>query len=99
MNTCSYDGGSKHSNCSHPNYCIFNENRWELMKKITHIEQELNFWKLQLNNLRNGGYHTTVTYSEVKKKIKSLELDLKNLRLFEFKVINGDIDGYGFVES
>ena len=70
-----------------------------LETKITRLDNELKHWKLQLSNVLTGEYYTSESYAKIKKKIKLLENDLRQLRLFELKVINGDIDGYGFLES
>lgn len=99
MNTCYYSAGNKHDCCTHQHYCIFNPKRTELSERITKVQSQLEFWKNVLSNLLVGDCYVDKGYKEVKKKIDVLELDLKQLRLFELKVINGDIDGYGFLES
>lgn len=99
MNTCYYSEGGKHDCCNHSHYCIFNPKRAELESKITKLEKKLAHWRLQLSNIISGDCYTSESYATIKKNVKLLENDLRELRLFEFKVINGDIDGYGFLES
>ena len=63
------------------------------------LNKKLNYWKLQLSNYVTGEYYTSESYKDIKKNIKILEEDLRQLRLFELKVINGDVNGYGVLES
>ena len=97
INTCYYSEGSKHQCCTHPHYCIFNKNRENLEKQIGNLLTKLNHLEQQLSNIRSGEYYTTSKYNETKKQIKIIRTDLKNLRIFENKILKKEIDGYGFV--
>lgn len=99
MNTCYYSDGSKHKCCTHSHYCIFNPKRIELQDKITKLEKKLEHWRLQLSNFLTGEFYTSESYATIKQNVKLTESDLRQMRLFEMKVLNGDIDGYGFLES
>lgn len=96
---CYYSDGSKHDCCTHQHYCMFNPKLGELEAKIDDLEKKLNHWRLQLSNFISGEYYTNVAYATIKDNIKILENDLRQLRLFELKIINREIDGYGFLES
>ena len=46
LNTCYYSPGTdKHEQCTHTHYCIFNNNRTELEKQITTIQNTLSDYK------------------------------------------------------
>ena len=97
INTCYFSEGTKHGCCTHQHYCIFNSNRINLEKEIGRLLKRLEHLELQLSNLRSGEYFTTANYSETKKEIKIIKTDLRNLRLFENRIIKKEIDGYGFI--
>ena len=63
------------------------------------LNKKLDYWKLQLSNYLTGEYYTSESYKDIKKNIKLLEKDLRQLRRFELNVMNGDVNGYGVLES
>ena len=97
INTCYFSEGTKHKCCTHQHYCIFNSNRIALEKQIGQLLRRLNHLELQLSNLRSGEYFTTANYDETKKEIQIIKTDLRNLRLFENRILKKEIDGYGFI--
>lgn len=99
INDCCYSDGDKHSCCSHQHYCIFNSNRIKLEQQISKLCYDLEYNKQQLSNIRNQDCYTSANYSDTKYIIRILENDLRQLRLFEKKIIDGEIDGYGFQHS
>ncbi len=95
INECYYSEGDKHECCTHQQYCIFNSKRVELERQIMVLSDELHHHKQQLDNIRSGECYTNADYKDTKKKIRILKMDLRQLRLFQLKAINGEIDGYG----
>ena len=96
-NTCYYSPGSdKHSCCTHPHYCIFNQNRIELETQINNLSKELHSHIQSWNALKTGREYTNANYRETKEAIKLLNEDLNMLREFEKKIKNKEVKGYGY---
>jgi len=96
FNTCYYSGGSKHECCTHQHYCIFNSKRIALEKQIKKLLDKRLLHKQQLENLQTMECYTEANYETTKKELKIIENDLRQLRLFERKILNKEIKGYGF---
>ena len=98
LNECSYSEGGKHTVCNHQQYCIFNGNRWKLEKKITQLQNELE----ELKKIKNSyilGYTCNMEYDIIIKKIKITRQSIARLTNFKQKIIDGEINGYGILES
>lgn len=95
-NTCFYSEGSKHDCCTHQHYCIFNDKRIALEKQIKNLLDKRLLHRQQLENLQTGECYTEADYETTKKELKIIENDLRQLRLFEHKILNKEIKGYGF---
>ena len=98
INTCYYSpGDDKHSCCTHPHYCIFNQNRIQLETDITKLENELHQRIYGLKFIKNEGTNNCADYKATKRRIKTLNTDLDYLRKFRNKIIeNKEARGYGF---
>lgn len=98
INTCYYSPGSdSHSCCTHPHYCIFNQNRIQLETDITKIENELHQRIHDLKFIKNEGTKNCADYDETSKRIRILNADLEHLRKFRNKIIeNNENGGYGY---
>jgi hypothetical protein len=95
LNKCNYSEGGRHSCCTHPYYCIFNEKRWKLEKKITELNKEYK----KLDTLRTSyivGNYVDMDYDMIICKISIIEKDIKQLNEFKQKILNMEIDGYGY---
>lgn len=96
-NTCYYSlGTDKHSCCTHQHYCIFNKNRINLEKNIHQLETELHKRIIDLKFIKNEGTSNCADYEATKQRIKILNMDLDHLRKFRNKIINKEVQGYGF---
>ena len=95
-NTCYYSDGDKHSLCPHQHYCLFNDKRTVLEKQITKLLNKREYHKQQLNNLRSMECYTSSDYETTKKDLNIIENDLRQLRLFQKKILDKEIDGYGY---
>lgn len=95
-NTCYYSPGEKHECCTHQHYCIFNNKRIALEKQITKLLNKRECLKNQLRNLLTNEYYTSANYNTTKKELKIIENDLRQLRLFQKRIFDKEIDGYGF---
>ena len=99
-NTCYYSpGDDKHECCTHQHYCIFNQNRVKLEKKITSNWREYYKLKRTYGSYLKGYYTGDVDYNFLLKKLKMVKSNISRLVAIKEKIIRGDIDGYGFVES
>ena len=98
LNTCFYSPGTdQHSCCTHPHYCIFNENRINLEKDITKLENELHQRITDLKFIKNEGTNNCADYEATKNRITVLNTDLEHLRNFRNKIIeNKEVKGYGY---
>lgn len=99
MNTCHYNDGSKHECCNHQHYCIFNEKRWELETKIMDTWREHDKLKRLHNSYLKGYYCGDVDYNFLLKKLDLVRHNLSRLVEYKNKIIKGEINGYGFLES
>lgn len=95
-NTCYYSEGDKHECCTHQHYCIFNNKRVILEKQITKLLNKREHLKQQLENLLTEENYTSANYNTTKKDLKIIENDLRQLRLFQKRILNKEIGGYGF---
>lgn len=97
-NTCYYSPGDndKHSCCTHPHYCIFNNNRINLESQIHSLEKELHSHIQSYTALKTGRNYTNADYRQTKEAIKLLNEDLNNLRGFKEKIKNKEVKGYGY---
>ena len=96
---CYYSPGTdKHSSCTHPHYCIFNKNRINLENNIHELENELHQRIHDLKFIKNEGTNNCADYEATKKRIKILNADLEHLRKHRKKIINKEVNGYGFVQ-
>ena len=108
-NICRYDEGSKHENCKHQHYCIFNPKRIELEEQITGLTNELESLKNYDNNLLNGDivYHDSFKefieagdFVGLRRKVKDCinvkVMELNELVRFRNRVLDGMIGGYGY---
>ena len=100
MNKCYWSAGSEHSCCTHPHYCIFNNNRWDLDKQLTKLWKRYNSL-LKLKNSYNLGYFTDSDYSSIISKLTVVKNDIGRLTEFKKNVLAGEVNGYGYgkVES
>ena len=98
LNTCYYSPGTdKHSTCTHQHYCIFNENRINLEKDITKLENELHQRITDLKFIKNEGTNNCADYEATKNRITVLNTDLEHLRNFRNKIIeNKEVKGYDY---
>lgn len=95
LNNCNYSEGGQHSCCTHQHYCIFNEKRWKLEKKITELNREYKKW----NTLRISyivGNYVNMDYDMIIRKLNIIETDIKELNKFKQKILNMEIGGYGY---
>ena len=99
VNTCYYSEGSRHECCTHQHYCIFNEKREQLETKIMENWREYYNLKKLYNSYLKGDYIDELDYDFLLKKLNTIKSNISRLVLFEKKIINGDVNGYGFVES
>lgn len=99
INTCYYSPGEdKHDCCTHPHYCIFNQNRIRLETDINKLENELHQKIYDLKFIKNEGTNNSADYEATKNRIRILNEDLEHLRKFRNKIIeNKEAVGYGFV--
>ena len=99
INTCYYSPGEdKHSCCTHPHYCIFNQNRIRLETDINKLENELHQIIYDLKIIKNERTNNCEDYEATKDRIRILNEDLEHLRKFRNKIIeNTEAVGYGFV--
>ena len=99
INTCFYSSGDdKHECCTHPHYCIFNQNRINLETDITKLENELHQRIYDLKFIKNEGTNNSADYEVTKERIRILNTDLEHLRKHRNKIIeNKEVKGYGFV--
>lgn len=98
LNECTYSEGGKHTVCNHQHYCVFNGNRWKLEKKITQLNKEYT----ELKKIKNSyilGYTCNMEYDTIIKKMKITRQSITRLTTFKQKIINGEINGYGVLES
>ena len=97
INTCYYSPGEdKHAACTHPHYCIFNQNRINLETDILKLENELHQRIHDLKFIKNEGTNNCADYEATTNRIKILNKDLENLREFRNKIIEKEVKGYGF---
>lgn len=97
LNKCYYSNGGGHSCCSHSHYCIFNEKRWELDKKINKLLKQYN----SLKTLKNSyilGYYCEVEYDFVIKQLIIVRESIAQLIEFKHKILDKKVDGYGILE-
>ena len=99
MNNCTYSEGGKHSQCEHPHYCIFNENRENLERKITESVRKYHELKKSYNSYLNGDVNDVFDYDFHLKKMKLTRDKLIRLMEFKEKVISKGVKGYGYMES
>lgn len=99
VNTCYYSPGTKkHNTCTHPHYCIFNQNRIQLEKNIHQLEKELHQRITDLKFITNEGTHNSADYTATRKRITILNNDLEHLRKFRDKIIeNKEARGYDYM--
>lgn len=98
-NTCYYSEGGRHKCCTHQHYCIFNENRVRLEMKIMDNWREYYSLKKLYNSYLKGDYTGELDYDFLLKKLNIVKSNISRLVLFEKKIIDGDVNGYGFLES
>ena len=67
-----------------------------LEKQINDLSTELHSHIQSLNALKTGRNYTTADYRETKESIKLLNEDLSNLREFEKRIKNKEVNGYGY---
>jgi len=96
LNTCYYSSGSKHECCTHQQYCIFNQKRDQLERKIR--KNWLKYYELKkiYNSYLKGYYCRDIDYDFLLKKLDLVKHNISRLVQFRNKIINGEVDGYGF---
>lgn len=99
MNNCTYSEGGKHSQCEHPHYCIFNENRENLEQKIVESLKKYHELKKAYNSYLNNDVNDVSDYDYHLKKMKLVKNKLIRLMEFKEKIINDGVKGYGYMES
>lgn len=99
-NTCYYSPGTdKHSCCTHPHYCIFNENRIQLEKDIRALEIELEKRMKDLKFIKNEGTSNCADYEATTERITIINFDLERLRKSRNNILgNKEVKGYGFIQ-
>lgn len=95
LNKCNYSEGGGHDYCSHSHYCIFNEKRWRLEKKLTKLLKEYNELKTQKNSYILG-YYCNVDYNEIIKKLNLVQESISRLIEFKQKILDNEVKGYGY---
>ena len=95
LNECNYSEGGQHSTCTHPHYCIFNEKRWMLDKKITELLKQYELLKIMKNSYVLG-YYCNVDYDNVIKQLSVIKESIKRLIEFKCKILDKKVDGYGY---
>lgn len=95
LNTCYYSAGSKHDCCTHQHYCIFNEKRTLLEKKITELENEYAKWKKLRDSYMLGNY-CPIEYNTIILQLDVIKQSMNELNNYKNKILNGEIDGYGY---
>lgn len=97
LNTCYWSPGTdKHSCCTHPHFCIFNQNRIRLDNDIHRLETELHQRITDLKFIKNEGTDNCADYEATKERITILNNDLSNLRKSRRNIIERRLKGYGF---
>lgn len=94
FNTCYYSEGTGHSCCTHPFYCIFNNNRFQHEKEINDVLCELDFSKSLLKMMEAGFVFFNMDYDGVVKLVDMLVEDLSMLMEFDRKIKGNEVDGY-----
>lgn len=96
VNTCYYSEGGKHDCCTHQGYCIFNENRVKLEQKIGDTLREYYELKKLRDSYLKGYYCGNIDYDFLLKKLNLLRHNISRLVQFKDKIINNEVDGYGY---
>ena len=97
-NTCYYSRGSQHKCCTHQHYCIFNKNRVKLEKQIGEAWRKYYDLKKLHDSYLKGYYTEDIDYRFLLKKIDLVKSNISRLVLIEKKIIDGDVNGYGFMD-
>lgn len=95
LNECNYNNGGKHEYCSHQYYCIFNDKRWRLEKKLTKLLTEYKELKTLKNSYIIGNY-CNVDYNNIIKKLNLTQESISRLIQFRQKVLEKKVKGYGY---
>lgn len=101
FNECWYSCGADnpHNDCTHQNYCIFNDNRTLLESMINDLEIELGDVENQLTQYHQ--INTARNYNELMKQKTLITTDLEELRHLRNQIIDKEVReyGYGLLES
>lgn len=62
---------------------------------MNRVRNELNHYKRQLINLKTGEYYSSYDLENVKHMVDVLDEDYNQLSLFEKRVKNKEVKGYG----
>jgi len=98
MNTCNYSDGNKHECCTHPTYCIFNENRDRLERQITKLQREYYDLKRLHDNYFKGCYCGDLDFNFLLRKLDLVKHNISRMVKFRKMILDGDVNGYGFMD-
>ena len=62
------------------------------------LVKQLNELQKELHSIHKGDCYTETNYNELKDKIRLLKTDIRHLRLFEMKIKDNKVSGYGKME-
>lgn len=94
---CNYSKGNKHQFCKHPYYCIFNNNRIQLEKRILNLQQKIQKTEQNIQFIEyEGTTNSEGDYHDLKEDLKIYNNDYKKLEDFENKIKKGMVKRYGF---
>ena len=97
-NKCYYSPGNKnpHTHCTHPTYCLFNQNRIKLETQLQTLKKRIQKLTYDYDFIRREGTTNSTDYETIKERIKILKEDYEKLNNFKDKIMENGREEYAY---